>query len=345
MKYLLQARDIFARWQISQTREPGPSGALDLFCDEAFFAGAMAYWEALLSFVFDQPLDALDYLDQPAMRAAEAQKAHPWTGNGTQMFLNLAKVGIMARQRRVISRLDHLNLNPAIQKSIVDSLLGRAVTLETALLQNIASDGVTDKTTLDSDLGRFTTSYKLAGLLELYRHFPELLDEQGGLDTARRTVSRTGPFTTGDDQANAHNLANKTCADIAMTILSLLEEVKTTGAISIAQTLALLIAGSSLRKPESALPKIPRRTLMEELEAVQGRHSVIERWRTFVRQRVSSNTHQSGLISISMVEPLLEEVWRREDARQQGDSTQTLSTPPTHWLTVMAEMKLETLYG
>jgi hypothetical protein len=148
--------------------------------------------------------------------------------------------------------------------------------------------------------------------------------------------------------------------DIAINLLGLLKATAERQATSLIHTLALLISGSALYH-QQANPKqhqqqshdasCLRGRVTQVLSIVNMRPKVVDRWRSFVRERVRSNADFVGLESFKKVETLLDEVWSRLDnpslnKRSRVSSVSTTKDESTaHWLDVMSECHLETIFG
>ncbi|KAK6008138.1 hypothetical protein QM012_000041 [Aureobasidium pullulans] len=99
--HLLGARLLFQAWLVDEglifERDKPPL----LTRQQSFIVGAMAFLECLASIIIDQPIDVLQYL-RPFTRIAEDQRIYPnpWTGVSTPLFIILAEVATLIRQKR-----------------------------------------------------------------------------------------------------------------------------------------------------------------------------------------------------------------------------------------------------
>lgn len=95
----------------------------------------MAYWESVICFLLNQSLEATEYLDALCDEDdTGARYPNPWTGICTALFIYLAKVGTLARQRSLVQKrpLDPTAAN--IRDHVDISLVKRAGDIEKALL-------------------------------------------------------------------------------------------------------------------------------------------------------------------------------------------------------------------
>jgi hypothetical protein len=146
--------------------------------------------------------------------------------------------------------------------------------------------------------------------------------------------------------------------DIAINLLGLLKATAERQATSLIHTLALLISGSALyhqqpnpKQQQSHDATCLRGRVTQVVSIVNMRPKVVDRWRSFVRGRVRSNADFVGLESFKKVETLLDEVWSRLDNPSLNKRSRVSSVSATkdestaHWLDVMTECHLETIFG
>lgn len=151
--------------------------------EKSFIVGALAYWEALIAFVVDQPLGSVDYLvrfcDQST---SETVFLNGWTGICTPLFVYLAKVAILVRQKRLSSRMVTMGWNTSVD-DVHARLYSCAVDLERLITgyklpprSQLYETG--DPHISLTQLESMAHCYQLASLLELYRCFPEILTQR-----------------------------------------------------------------------------------------------------------------------------------------------------------------------
>lgn len=310
---------------------------------------------------------------------------NPWTGVNTPICIVMAQVGVYIRQKLAISKLQSLGWPQSIYGTMLDELLRRAAKLETFALRYEPPSRSQVDSSLESPLDAFSElesmahTYRLTAVLELYRCFPQL-----GYTDDIATSAPTGNPTfdpsvhslsssvlheeSGGQLSRSHEIV---VYELALSLLGLLKQTEERRATSLAHTLALLIGGSALRHwpalqtsnttdatRHRALPV--REKVTDLLASLNSRAQVVEGWRSFVRERLKSNADFVGLESFRRTQALMEEIWLRLDSNTENslppahvrpvsvqgiDSLRLADQTSAHWLDVMAECRLETLFG
>jgi hypothetical protein len=152
---------------------------------QVFFYNSLVYWRMLLSFVTDTeptlPI-ACKLLPQPEVAKSEGHlPPHPQTGIGIEVQELVAQVGKLVRRerkrirsRRSSSRIDIEQAKNAIQTA--EQLHGELCAVTLPSEASVLNSG--DDMTPTSHLIQVAEAYRLAGLLQLYRNFPDLLISQ-----------------------------------------------------------------------------------------------------------------------------------------------------------------------
>ncbi|KAE8148731.1 fungal-specific transcription factor domain-containing protein [Aspergillus avenaceus] len=332
--HLHGARILFKRW--IQTL-PDPT----TFRLIGFISGIMAYWEAIASFLIDQSVDTIAYLDQ-LHNQTETTPIHPnpWSGICTAVFIYLSKAGTLSRQRSLLRHLSITGSNIEIHQQLHTSLIAHARRVEAAVLNyKVPSlDQIADTDDLltpPSHLQQSAQIYRLSTLLELYRNYPELL---------------------GD--AHPPNNADRHLA-LATAILSIIQTIPRTSGITCLLTIPLLIAGSTLQfitcdVLNSSTNKSPIiqpseingyswDTLATELLRLPSQETTRLYWRRVARERLRAVYDYVGMAVVSRALEILEKVWDRAGLRAvMGESGREGFV---QWTEVMVEEKLETILG
>lgn len=324
--------------------------------EQSFLVGILAYWEALMSFVVDQPLNSVDYLkpfcDQSSL---ELIPPNPWSGICTPLFVYLAQVGILVRQARLSSKVNSLGWSWRFGDLRKD-LLQAASDVERDILNytvppvsKLCDTG--DPETPLSLLQTLANGYKLASLLELYRSFPDLLAAQttiGSFYSAIEWTSHVNPDSTqspGRDWTSGQ-LRRNLFMDMARTVLRLVKETPSGRGISMVFTLAMVISGSVLCDiPDDTATQTPDRNIVGLLAFLSMRCTDIATWRDFVRIRVRANSKAIALESFERTERLLDETWSRMDIIRNRKGPDRHDPLSVLWVDVMSECRLETIYG
>ena len=293
--------------------------------------GIMAYWEAMSSFLTTQSLDAMSYFENICDQGPTTIiHPTPWTGIGTALFVYLAKVGTLARQRALIKNLSLVGKSEEIQNQLKTDLVESARDTEAALLafQAPSKDRVEDTgdpSTPLKHLQQLVQVYRLSALLELYRNFPALLNGQVGALSA--------------EPAPALKILALTTA-----ILTTIATIPQTSGVNSLLTLPLIIAGSTLQSTIKSTPRQCREgswaILSDDIVSISSQDDVQLYWRNFVRSRLQAIRDYVGIATVSWAIEIVEKVWIRCDM-------QALSLPMefVQWIDVMVDEKLEAIFG
>lgn len=312
---------------------------------KSFTIGIMAYWEAMASFILNQPLDTIAYMDcfnNPDYTAS--YQPNPWTGICTPLFIYLAKTGTLGRQRSMVQRLALETATAGVKEFLDYGLMQRAYGLEKQILEyrppdqsQISDTG--DPRTPVSHLIQIAQIYRLAVLLQLYQSFPELLEVGSGgtvhYGTRKNTLS--------------------SMLSMSSSMLTLIATIPRTSGVNCLLTLPLIIAGSTLQQTAHRVPDVTpglssRDIIAAELLAIHNQDSVISYWRNFVRERITAVHQYVGVAAITRGLEILEKVWAQADLKSALSNASnvligSLSTSLVLWPDVMADEKLETILG
>ncbi|OQE26312.1 hypothetical protein PENSTE_c005G03600 [Penicillium steckii] len=335
ISHIHTARNLFQQWM----SEPEAS---DDSRSTSFLLGIMAYWEAMVSFITTQDLCALDYLTP--LREQEASLAsvypHPWTGVSTTIFIYAAQASTLCRQNRT-TKIISTSIKPIdVRESIFNEQYSKASELEAKILEYSppASDRIRDSDDSFTTVSHFqclAQIYRFAVLLQLYITFPKLLRKSNmymsipGADPSSETVQR---------------LYDQAMVGLAVNILNLISSIPESCGVKVLLTVPLLIAGSSLQKVQIHKEKIENLTIEHEMMSAHCTDFMISHWRTLVRHKLKQLHDFVGLDPILRALRILEAVWLRSDLAMS--STSSSSNPKfVHWLDVMMEERLESIFG
>ncbi|KAF4947798.1 hypothetical protein FGADI_10131 [Fusarium gaditjirri] len=323
LPHLHGSRQLFRSW-ITLNKLEDMEKRNSMTRTQIFVVSSMVYWEAMSSALFDQQYECLSHLNifcdphPPALI-----QPCPWTGVATPIFVFLAKTLTLVRNNQALKSLRVFDTGEIHRRALYAELLAKAASLEREIVGYRLPfvgliDDIGDPCTTPDHLLAISRCYRLAALLELYSAFPETIRREGSLD-------RDDDLHNGDDRTHL-------VMGLAFSILELLEKIPDdSGTISI-QLLSLLIAGSVLG---------PASTRGEDEGA---KRLEILRFRAFVRQRIQKMYAAVRLGPIGNVMRILEEVWSRMDmspAVQSGNPVMS----SFHWIDVMSEKRLETMFG
>lgn len=309
---------------------------------ESFTIGIMAYWEAMASFILNQSLDTIAYMDcfnYPDYTAS--YQPNPWTGICTALFIYLARTGTLGRQRSMVQRLTLETATAGVKEFLDYGLMQRAYVLERQILEYRPPDqrqinDTGDPRTPVSHLIQIAQIYRLAVLLQLYQSFPELLEV--GFD--------------GTVHYDTRNNALLSMLAMSSSILTLIATIPRTSGVNCVLTLPLIIAGSTLQQTAHCVPDVTpglssRDIIAAELLAIHNQDSVISYWRDFVRERITAVHQYVGVVAITRGLEILEKVWAQADLKSvlSNPLMGSLSTSLVLWPDVMADERLETILG
>lgn len=298
----------------------------------------MAYWEAMASFVLDQPIQSVSYLlpicDQTG---TEKIQPNPWTGISTPLFAYLAQAGALGRQRSIIRNLTVPNSSTGIHEKLLEELLVQVRGVEDALLNyKIPSADLVEDTgdalTPVNHMQKMAQVYRLTALLEIYRVFPELLH---GQSSGEVSISNFKSF-------KARTLA------IAVGILTIISTIPASSGVNVLFCLPIISAGSALQSTGSQqtdfLHGSSRSSLCSDLMAIFIQDDGHAHWREFVQERMNAIHDNVGLGGVTRALEVIEKTWLRADiqvfANESGSVGEII-----HWTDVMADERLETIFG
>lgn len=314
----------------------------------AFLTGIMAYWEATTSVLgVTGNLDSLDYLSQFIEQENRdvIVQPHPWTGASTTLFIYAAQAFALCRQSRSINSI-YTSVFPSDIHGIIHSEnLRKAEEIENKVLRYSAPfpgriEDPRDEFTTVEHFGSLAQIYRSAILLQLYLTFPELLREPD--------ISEYVPDLgyTGNSFQKSYK---ETVIGLAVGILNLVSSVPKASGIRVLITLPLIIAGSALQNTQShedfdntQQTKLSR--ARSEILSLQCSDSMISHWRSFIRHQLNALHNFLGLEPILRALQILDTVWLRSDlclAKQTDKDNPKF----IHWLDVMVEERLESIFG
>lgn len=302
--------------------------------------GIIVYWEAMASFLINQPLDVTADLDSFCDQHSSTKlHPNPWTGICTPLFVYLARAGTLARQRLLFKQLSIVTSRGDAGNQLKSDVLQSARDTERALLayqvpsQDLVEDTADPLTTM-ADLQMVARIYRFTGLLELYRNFPELLDCSSETTTETHQLSSSEKIVA-----------------MAVSTLNLISGIPQTSGVNCLLSLPLIVAGSTLQPTYKAPPRQTSSnsswdTLSAEVLSISSQENIQLHWRDIVRTRLDAVRGYVGLASVSRARDILDKVWARSDIQSAVDVPSTgVPQQFVQWTEVMVEEKLETVLG
>ncbi|CAK3932777.1 Hypothetical predicted protein [Lecanosticta acicola] len=292
--------------------------------NDNFFLDALLHWEMLASFVDPVPLLSLPGLKCPSLPIPGRQEGgvspHPWTGVASTLHFILAEVGRILRRHRYVAspnldarRKEHLR---SADEEWAAKLEGALVGAEMCEVEDVLDYG--DARTPKIDLVRMARAYRYVGLLELYAHFPSLLQERVGNRTLPKDLIFLSMATDTMGYASDVDLR---LTGIATHILDSIKPVSIISAACRLLPLVLLSLASQLRLPDSTMDS------QQYDEMIEARY--------FLEARMLTLSRKYAQRSVLQMMEIVKEVWSRLDSGTSG----------AHWMDVAHDRSWLTMFG
>ena len=323
------ARLLFQAWLSDEGIHGTRNERVVLDREQSFIVGAMVYLECLISIVINQPVESIQYL-LPFVTLTQEQRVYPnpSTGISTPLFIYLAKSVTLVRQKRnLIAREERgSDLDLRISRSARE-LYVLVLAHRPPLVASV--DDTQDTNTPITHLFATDTILRLVILLELMQGFPEIILYNDSTREARQTI-----------------------LDLAIAVLTIVSDLPESSGANMMLAIPLLSAGSALQSLESTPRNIDQgynlssdclNTLCGQIAALMRRPATLQMWRDQVAWHVERLHHRAGVAPVRRISEILEAVWRQAD--EVSNVGACASAPMVHWMDVMIEGGLETLFG
>jgi hypothetical protein len=296
-----------------------------------FFDEGLVFWEMILAYVVDgksiRPAQESFEIQTPSHPLKRA--AHPWTGVAREMVQVVADIGrlVRAHRKRLLKQkfvtqtcLDQLRHDLAAAKELEGRILACQLPDEEEILD------LEDEATPIHHLITMAEVNRYAGLLQLYRVFPDLLSsrlaaEDGAGDWPAASVSNA--------QRRSRN--NEWLKAFAMEGLRLLESVPIESGTRDFHPFMLVLCSSELACNSSELDVSS--SPMSQDEEISPAFIEVAMMRKFVLDRLTTCLRLLPPTPIRVCIEIVKETWRRIDAGQRD----------VYWLDVMMEKGWETI--
>ncbi|KAK2745016.1 hypothetical protein FQN55_006373 [Onygenales sp. PD_40] len=363
LEHITGSRALFKRW-IYQKLDKGVS-APD-WPRFSFYLGLQAYWETVASFLVDQDLDQLEYLNDACMKLpTNTVYVHPWTGISSTLWMLLAKAGCLTRRKRICTLLG----SPLDRTLALDRLEEQARRLEGELLAYAIPDASGAESTYDeqtpiSHLEDIARCCKFAALLELYRAFATICHGRRVVDAIIATDGKATSGRFNPDEPHHPTVAD-VLAELSLGIIKTLQSIPENSNTRCLHPLLLLISGSALSTrllgervlymgppsaPSPILPSSPETPTTggpgddKDPDPI----TIIKSWRQFVHDRITHVEQVINLDSMRNMRRVLQEVWAQDDELRDLTSLfpddDVIAAEPCHWIDIMEKNKLEFLF-
>lgn len=307
-----------------------------------FFQEAMIYWEMLLSYVSDVtlPLPPPE-IQGPALpdksrssQALEPSYPHPFTGVARDAQTLVFEVGRLVRQERlrIRNRPCFTSMSDiAESRRALDSataLASRLRSLHLPTVEAVISPG--DAQTPVAHLLTIAEVYRLTGLLQLYRVFPDLLamqeedDEEHAESSCAWNISEEKIY--------------RKVTGLALEITDLLRTIPSGSRTRCVQPLLLVAAAGELRaftSPGSITHSGITGGDSHELPSTASTSIQMLEARKFIIGRLSTFEHVLPAKPIRQMVEIVKHTWDRLD----------MGLPNVYWMDVMIEKGWETTLG
>jgi len=301
-----------------------------------FFQEAMIYWEMLLSYVSDVSIaipltQGTDMPNYEYNNMLEPSFPHPWTGVAREAQVLVFEVGRLVRKERqriknrpLFTSLAHIDESYKVINS-AEELALRLQKLQLPPEQAIVSPG--DAQTPVQHLLTVAELYRLTGLLQLYRVFPDLLADYGGGATLQLDFYEPHKVSTDG--------INQRLTSFAVEIVNLLRTLPIESATKCVQPFFFVAVASELRMPP--MPESFDKLMDDaDLTTDTGPSAVaVLDARKFVISRLSTFEHVLPAKPIRQMIQIVTLTWEQIDK----------GTADVYWMDVMTEKGWETTLG
>lgn len=302
----------------------------------SFFSGTMDYWAMLLVYLTDSN-QLGNYRRQSNVGGPAPPKTsepHPYSGISHEMVRTLTDIGILVFQYR--KHMTNVKFMTETDFDVFKSALREARKIERILLAHRPpqlsqfKDPGDPKTPL-KHLELIDEAYRCTGLLQLYRVFPDLLNERYAPwdeEHLLRPLPSEMPPTKHERQTWLTHLA--------MHILGILKEIPFESRTRSAQPFLMVALSSELRMdPQTILLSTAGNHEDGSMVPMDKLSIEVARARKFIGSRLAAYTHILPLRKSQVIFELINHVWKVMDAGQQD----------VYWLDVAYEKKLGTMMG
>lgn len=298
--------------------------------DEAyhFFEEALVFWEMNLAFAVDddviRPGPTLP--ESRTLMPSDKRMAHPWTGVAGEVVQIVSDIGRLVRGHRSRMRNQNFVTQACLDQLSRDLVIARD--LERRILSYQTPDAgsivdLEDATTSVQHLTTLAEVYRYAGILQLYRVFPDLLSDRLAEENA---VSDQWAPTSHPGQMSASRDASSWLSAFAIEALRLLENVPLESGTRDFQPFLLVLCASELTCEDLHTQSTSDDGMSAAfLDVVMHRKFVLDRLTTCLRLLPPK--------PVRVCIDIVKETWRRLDAGQKG----------VYWLDVMVEKGWEAI--
>ncbi|KAF4869118.1 Beauvericin cluster-specific repressor BEA4 [Colletotrichum siamense] len=301
----------------------------------SFFSDTMDYWAMLLAYLTDSHQMGGCDRNSPfgPAESTKSDEPHPYSGISRDTVKILADIGVLVFQyRKRISKVKFLTENDI---DVFRTALRDARKLERVLLAHRSPDlsqvkDPGDPKTPLKHLQLIDEAYMCTGLLQLYRVFPDLLNERYApwdKDYLLRPLPSDKTPTAQERQTWLTKLA--------MHILGILREIPFESRTRSAQPFIMVACSSELRRNPQHLQSASVAAGDFDVLAIDPASIEVARARKFVLSRLAAYTHILPLRKSRVISELIDQIWSALDS----------GSTEVYWLDVAHEKNLGTMMG
>ncbi|CAI6093131.1 unnamed protein product [Clonostachys chloroleuca] len=295
----------------------------------SFFGGAVDYWAMLLSFV-SEPRKNHNFLRHSVVEAGPSRadgliNPHPFIGTSGSIVQVLTELGtLIFKYRKRVSEIDFISEKDleSFRKSIQEArqLERRLLAFRPLLPKSVQDPG--DQTTSPAHFVKIDEGLRCTGLLQLYRVFPDLLnDRYQRWDSAALLQPRPALKTPSREERNTW------LTMLALHILNINRGIPFESRTRCMQPFMFVAASCELRID------------LDGGNEASGMDSncisiQISQARDFVRSRMVAYLHVFPLQKVETIFQLIQSIWSEIDNGRE-----------VFWLDLCKKLKLGTLMG
>ncbi|KAM5349541.1 hypothetical protein ACJ41O_006046 [Fusarium nematophilum] len=301
----------------------------------SFFNDTMDYWAMLLVYLTDRQ-QLGDYHRDSSVGPTDPTKwiePHPYSGISHDMIRTLTDTGSLIFQYR--KHMAKVKFMTEKDLDVFRAALREARRLERILLAHRAPDlsqvkDPGDPKTPLKHLELMDEAYRCTGLLQLYRVFPDLLNERYA-PWNKDDILRPLPAQRTPTMLERQTWLTK----FAMHILGILRDISFESRTRSVQPFIMVAVSSELRRDPQHLHLPSSSSAEMDLFSIDHASIEVARARKFVGSRLAAYTHILPLRKSRVIFELINHVWSALDAGEED----------VYWLDIAYEKNLGTMMG
>jgi hypothetical protein len=285
----------------------------------AFFENSCVYWDMLCSVVSNESLDIPPSEDAilGCSPPTSLIQPHPWTGVAYKQQRLLSRTIALCRRhrlrlRKAKSKSSDVDPEPAAEDLMDAYLLSNELeTIEVPPANSVLDMG--DKLSLPFHFSQLAMAFRVASLLQLHQTFR--------LDMSAYHTS----------EMEAASSQRRLVLKLSLELCSLLDDIPVASNTRCTMPILYITAASGLRFEKPPSKNDPFSLTAEVLE--------VHRARSFILDRFASLQRSLPPKPIIVATELVQAVWREYESEKEGDEL------GVHWIDVMVDRRLSTLFG